>query len=446
MKNIAINLALLLLVSGIAPFDWASAASPITAVPKSNKLLDRVKRTPIKKLPELPAKDKVNELSEQIEANAASLGELANLVPVVLNGGLNAEYEKRVEGGFVAIANQWVGLLTKAQLQLVLKLPVSDLQQHHYQNLDMTMVSFRVPDELDSFKKMAELLPAEVMAKLDRNHVFAPQNDPVKSKTKEQAQATSVTNGGDAICRHPISVGMVDTAIESNHPYLKQSQIITKNFLNEEFAVPTDHATAVVGRFISHHPEASGVAPNAKIYAASVFYHRVDSTQGATVLNLVNGLNWLAEQNIKVVNLSLTGPDNKILLAVVSQLINQGFSLIAAAGNQGPASPPLYPAAYQGVIAVSAIDRQQNLYRWANQGSYIDFSALGVEVLTTQANQSIGEESGTSLAAPVVAAKMACQRFQHSQSHRKAKAALIKNAIDVGAPGFDKQYGHGIIE
>jgi minor extracellular protease Epr len=443
MKNIGLSLAILLLLSCLSTSVVAVSAVNIKPIQSNKRLLDKVKRLPKKILPATPLEDKVNELSEQTDAQ---LNQLASVAPVVLTSGLNGSFEKMVEGGHLAIANQWVGLLSTAQLNLVKALPVTHLKQHQYANLELVLVSFRVPSELDSVSQLAKLLPAEIMQKLDRNHVFAPQADKNQSGGVAQSRPNTAANNSAVICQQAISVGMLDTAIELNHPYLATSQLVSKNFLSEEFMVPTDHATAVAGRFISSHQSAQGVAPKATIYAASVFYHRSDSTHGATVLNLINGLNWLAEQDIKVINLSLTGPDNKILMAVVSQLIKKDFSLVAAAGNQGPASPPLYPAAYQDVVAVTAIDQQQQIYRWANQGDYIDFAALGVEVLTTQANQSFGEESGTSLASPVVAAKLACQRFNHSQSHSQATQWLLKQATDLGDPGFDKQFGHGAIQ
>ncbi len=458
MKNIALSLAFMMALASGNTSVHAVSTMKVKPIQNNKKLIEKAKRLPNKALSKTPLKDKVNQLVEQTDPLTGQLIELAEIAPVVLSTGLSANVEKRVEGGHLAIANQWVGLLTTSQVDLIKQLPVTQLRQHDYVSLNLVLVSFMVPSELDSSSKLAELLPLEVMQKLDRNHVFAPQVDTKQSVAKKyktvktasihssESTRSSAPTGSAAICHQPISIGMIDTAIELNHPYLSANQLVTHNFLAEEYVVPTDHATAVAGRFIASHHSAIGVVPKAKIYAASVFYHRTDSTQGATVINLINGLNWLAAQKIKVINLSLTGPDNKILLTVISQLIEKGFSLVAAAGNQGPASPPLYPAAYPGVVAVTAIDQQNQIYRWANQGDYIDFAALGVEVMTTQANQSIGEESGTSLASPVVAAKIACERFNHSQSHAQAKKNLIKQAIDLGESGHDSQFGHGVIQ
>jgi subtilisin family serine protease len=110
----------------------------------------------------------------------------------------------------------------------------------------------------------------------------------------------------------------------------------------------------------------------------------------------------------------------------------------------------VFPAGYEDVIAVSAIDQHQQPYRWSNQGTYIDYSALGVNVLTAQSQRRTGRESGTSMAAPVVSAALACTlaRIKSAATVTRSEvlSALAEKAIDLGPPGKDPIFGLGAIQ
>ena len=118
---------------------------------------------------------------------------------------------------------------------------------------------------------------------------------------------------------------------------------------------------------------------------------------------------------------------------------------MAAAGNEGPAAPAMYPAAYKKVVAVTATDVKQQIYRWANQGDYIDFAALGVNVLSAKAGGGEGHESGTSVASPVVAAAVACVYEQFGGQAEVILAYLAQQAVDLGQKGKDPVFGNGLI-
>ena len=122
-----------------------------------------------------------------------------------------------------------------------------------------------------------------------------------------------------------------------------------------------------------------------------------------------------------------------------------GKVIVAAAGNEGPFAEPLYPAAYDGVIAVTAVAVDGSVYRWANQGDHVEFSALGVSVPTARADGSIGRESGTSLATPVISAFLACELLQQRGDIGRALDSLRTRALDLGATGRDPVFGHGLL-
>ena len=163
------------------------------------------------------------------------------------------------------------------------------------------------------------------------------------------------------------------------------------------------------------------------------------------MINLVRALNWLVEQKVIVINMSLAGPDNKILALAIQKTIQSGIAITAAAGNEGPAAPPAYPAAYPDVIAVTAVDNAQKIYRWANRGAYIDFAAIGVGVLTARSTGGLGKETGTSMAAPKVTAAVACIANGTQQPLPAMLEALKQHVIDLGAPGRDPVFGDGLL-
>ena len=94
---------------------------------------------------------------------------------------------------------------------------------------------------------------------------------------------------------------------------------------------------------------------------------------------------------------------------------------------------------------MTAVDPDRRLYRWANRGEHIDFSAPGVRVLTTRAGGGFGPESGTSMAAPVVTAYLACALAEHAGDAHRARRALVERAEDLGAPARDAEYGYGLL-
>ena len=241
---------------------------------------------------------------------------------------------------------------------------------------------------------------------------------------------------------------MIDTAINIKHSVFiadKKTKITTQTFLADNLAAPDAHGTAVASVLIGKGDGMKPLLPKANLFAASVFFERKDYAQGSTLLNLISALNWMAGQKLSVINMSLAGPDNQILARAIEKMLTKEFVIVAAAGNEGPAAPPVFPAAYAGVIAVTAVDNEHNIYRWANQGSYISFAALGVGVTAARTAGGLGRDSGTSMAAPVVSAFMACELAEGKTSPAKAFAHLVKEAKDLGEEGRDAVFGYGVL-
>ena len=317
---------------------------------------------------------------------------------------------------------------------------------------DGVLLKFLVPPDLDEDDAVVQLVPEDLRDFIDRNHVYsAQQAAPVMGRPANTAEAgiTALPLPMKAVCEAPVGIGIVDSMINHEHAAFAalndRKGLITQNILDQSIVQPNGHGTAVAAVLTGEGPGLSPLLPTARIYSASVLHAQDDFHQGATVMNLLQALDWLLAQDLSVINMSLTGPPNRLLATTLETARQQGKVVVAAAGNEGPHAPPLYPAAYEGVVAVSAVERDGNIYHWSNQGAYIDFAALGVSVPTARGDGSFGPESGTSMSAPIISAFLACALESNGGNPEQALQWLKARAMDLGAPGHDPAYGYGLL-
>jgi len=201
-----------------------------------------------------------------------------------------------------------------------------------------------------------------------------------------------------------VLVAVVDSTIDVNHPDL--AGVIAERFdtAGSELA-PHAHGTGMAGA-IASHKRLLGVAPNARLLAIQAFGVNSGGAQG-TSLAIVRGLSWAVERGAKVINMSFAGPKDPILEQAIKALRDKGVVLIAAAGNAGPKSPPLFPGADPNVIAVSATDADDGVYKNANRGKYVAIAAPGVDILVPAPDGGYQLTTGTSVAAAHVSGVVA---------------------------------------
>jgi minor extracellular protease Epr len=161
---------------------------------------------------------------------------------------------------------------------------------------------------------------------------------------------------------------------------------------------------------------------------------------------LLRGLDWLVGNHVQVINLSLGGPSNDLMASVFAKLYSKGVIIVASAGNGGPNAAPSYPAAYRGVLAVTAVDALDQSYRDANNGPYIAIAAPGVDVWTPDA-ASGHYVSGTSFSAAVVTGAIGLMlSYRPKLTTDRVRANLCRHARDLGTPGIDPVYGCGLMQ
>jgi subtilisin family serine protease len=468
LNALLVKILILLMASSIS-FNAKALYFEALAVPN----LPVQKRLPIKPAIKKPLDKVSNKIEQVINKPLPSITDaLPETIQVLDKSGNPIFKEVTLKDGSRAVEHQWIVMLNQNdvfQLQQSIeknKWPIEIVSQQRFNALATTLVTFKVSSTMDDRQSLSVVFSKQAMQTLDRNHVYRPQQVSIntdsqilanRSVVDRQNKNTSI-QGNQTVCDKPVNIGVIDTAINLNHELFKNRNIQQKIFLPKDAVEPTSHGTAVVGRFFvqPESPETSALtgsfrqtaplANHANVKLASVFYSRENATQGAALQHLLEGINWLINQQVPVINMSLTGPDNRLLKLVIDAAIAKGVIIVAAAGNEGPAAAPVYPAGYKKVIAVTAVDNEQNIYRWANQGEYIDFAALGVSVFTARSNGGFGIETGTSMAAPVVTAAIACHGFKGDLTVDELINRLAQSVLDLGDKGRDPVFGIGLIE
>jgi hypothetical protein len=207
-------------------------------------------------------------------------------------------------------------------------------------------------------------------------------------------------------------IGLIDSGVAANVATAAQRSFVGPS------PVAAAHGTTIAGLL-------STAAPGARIYAADIYG---GAPTGGAASALARALAWCAAQDVRVINVSLVGPRNRVVESVIAGLVSRGFTIVAAVGNDGPAAAPLFPASYPGVVGVTGVDARSRVLIEAGRGDQVDFAALGVH----------GRARGTSYAAPIVAARLAVVEG--------SVADLARRARDLGADGRDDVYGYGLVE
>ncbi|MGL4239155.1 S8 family serine peptidase [Tabrizicola sp.] len=253
---------------------------------------------------------------------------------------------------------------------------------------------------------------------------------------------------GGLPCVADVVVGVIDTGINPDHPTFASSRLevhkLTPGDLDPSRAI---HGTAVTALLIGDSASRSpGLLPGARVVAVDAF-HTDGGDERADVYTLVAAMDFLAAKGVRVVNMSLAGPPNTVLESTVAKLTERDMLLVAATGNVGPKAEPAYPAAYPDVVAVTAVDRNGSVYRRAGRGAHVDLAAPGVEIWTAASIKGAKPKTGTSFAAPFVSAAAAAKLASDPQlSAEELIAWLTASATDLGDPGHDEVYGHGLVQ
>ncbi|ESZ00501.1 S8 family serine peptidase [Mesorhizobium australicum] len=302
--------------------------------------------------------------------------------------------------------------------------------------LGATLVRFGIPDGRPVGVVLAQLAGDGRTRRREPNHIYSLQ------------QAAGIVNYAfDRIALDAkqasgenVRVAVIDTGIDDSNPAL--AGVIAAQFdaMPDVPIEKRDHGTSIDG-LIAGVGQLEGMAPGARIYHARAF------EGGKSTMDVIlSALDWAADQNVSIINMSFVGPKNDLLGTACRNARALGMVLVAAAGNNGPKAPYGYPAAFDGVIAVTATDAKDGLMPQANRGAYVFISAPGVEMVAPSGGGS-DVVTGTSFAAAIVSGAIA--NLIHATPDRSAddiEKALAATAKDLGLKGRDNDFGYGLLD
>jgi type VII secretion-associated serine protease mycosin len=260
-----------------------------------------------------------------------------------------------------------------------------------------------------------------------------------------QAPAAWATSTGAGV-----TVAVIDSGVDAGHPDLAGQVLPGIDLVAGTTGTSTDpnghgtHVAGTVAALTGNNVGVSGFAPHARILPVRVLGASGSGSSSA----VATGVTWAADQGAQVINMSLGST------AQVSALTNaiayaraKGVVVIASAGNsREKGSPTNYPGADPGVVAVAATDSSDTYASYSNQGSYVDLAAPGSGIISTYPGGRYVSMSGTSMAAPHVAALAALLKASDPTANPdRIEQAMQSSAVDLGAAGKDADYGYGRI-
>lgn len=328
-------------------------------------------------------------------------------------------------------------------------------QQYNLQRLNdqtLTLIAARaqlyaIPDGR-TVAALVSVLGADPRVRLAQGN-FAYRRQGETGKTQAEApqyalSKMSVAPAHEMALGRGVRIAVIDSAIDAAHPDLAGAVLNAFDATNRSADTGDGHGTAVAG-IIAARGTVRGVAPMAEILAVRAFapLARQQPIASSSVI-LLRAIEWSVVNGAQVLNMSFVGPRDPAVQAMIEAAQKRSAVIVAAAGNGGSSAPPAYPAAYPGVIAVTAIDAADKRYAHANRGTYIAISAPGVDILAPADGGRHAFLSGTSFAAAHVSGIVALL-LERSRSLQPegALAALSDNAVDLGPTGRDDDFGFG---
>jgi hypothetical protein len=338
-------------------------------------------------------------------------------------------------------AEVWVVLVPAEFAERIAAWGFTIREQRELNALDRVLLRVDAPEDRDIAQAALELALDAPGTVVDYNHVYGISDDAavVDAGPAPVAATAPAARSGKAI-------GIIDSWLDATHPSLGGVAVVQQDFVPFGNDRTTAHGTAVASIMLGTSANPGASPRFDQLYAASVFFKDDEGGIRATSDGLLSALDWLAAADgVDVINMSLAGPPNALLEIVLDELAGQGLVIVAAVGNNGPTGPPLYPAAYDSVVGVTAVDSVQRIYRYANRGRQVMFAAPGVQVRVAAPAGTYAVKSGTSLAAPFVAALVAESIAARQWSAAEALHSLTATAVDLGEPHFDEIFGYGLV-
>jgi len=246
-------------------------------------------------------------------------------------------------------------------------------------------------------------------------------------------------------------VAVIDSGVDMTHPDL-EGRVLSYgyNFYdnNQYFADTNGHGTSVAGIIAAETNNYIGIAGVGGSYNIKILPLRTTSNFGQTRLSdFVKAVDYAIAQEVDVINISMGSTDpSAIENSTIQRAIDSGIVVVASAGNYGNGTT-FYPASYPGVISVGSINENSLKSRFSNYNSGISVVAPGENIFSTSIGSTYGYYEGTSFSAPFVSGVAALIKAQEPTiSPQEVKHLIESTSTDLGTPGFNALFGHGLID
>jgi subtilisin family serine protease len=242
-----------------------------------------------------------------------------------------------------------------------------------------------------------------------------------------------------------VPIAVIDSEIDAAHPDLEG--VVAQRF--SALGAPEKphaHGTGMAGA-IAAHQRVLGTAPAARLLAVHAFSTSA-ATAESTTFSILKGIDWSVKEGARIINMSFAGPRDPSLEAALKIAYERGIVLIAAAGNAGPKSPPLFPGAFSPyVLAVTATDIDDKLFTGANRGKYVSVAAPGVDILVPAPENAYQITTGTSVAAAEVSGIVALLLERNPKLMPADVRRILTQSAKRLSPGDrDDSFGSGLID
>jgi len=263
------------------------------------------------------------------------------------------------------------------------------------------------------------------------SHIMAPN-----------AWKSSITGKG-------IKISVIDTGIEKNHQDLNIAGGVSFVSYTSDFQDDNGHGTHVAGIIGAKNNNLGtlGIAPDSSLYAVKA----LDSEGEGYLSDIIAGIDWSINNRIDIINLSVGSENPSLSLKLaVDRAYSKGILVVASAGNSGGSmnvDTINYPAKYDSVIAVGAVDQSNRIAKFSSTGSSLEVVAPGTGINSTYLNNTFAKISGTSMSAPIVSGLLALYKEMYPEMlNHELRVMLQKKVIDLGIQGRDNLYGYGVVQ
>ncbi|WP_026835485.1 S8 family peptidase [Eubacterium xylanophilum] len=298
--------------------------------------------------------------------------------------------------------------------------------------------------EAEDVERQKGVIQVEEDKILKASSSFSNKNQKIDLREVDLEWNKKIINSSDSnskSTKRKVKIAVIDSGVDAENDIDLAGSISLvpgEENMSPLFMDGSGHGNSVAGLIAAKNngEGITGINPNAEIYSIRV----LDDNNESPVSRVVEGINYAIEQKVDIINMSFGMDSSSVLLQeAVQKAEKAGILVVAAAGNTG--DNVQYPAAYDDVISVGSIDDDTNLAPTSARGEKVDVVAPGELVCSTGQFGDVLIESGTSLAAPQVAAVAS----KIMEENPNATCEDVKNALVNGA-NYNNESGYGVVD